>query len=98
MNIFKLSSLCLLTVILSACNSGGNNDNDKYSDNGGDATNELTVIGNVSADGEPVQIYDPEGLKQDIVKLFGDEDDDPLAVDSGETDTLQTVIDRGGRG
>ena len=91
MNILKLSSACLLTVILSACNSGGN-----HNDYSGEASNELSTLGKVSADGDPVEIYDPESLKQDIAKLFGNPDDDPLAVEDG--DTLQSVIDRGGRG
>lgn len=92
MNILKLSSVCLLTVLLSACNSGGDN-----GDHNGEVFNDLTTLGKVSADGDPVEIYDPESLKQDIASLFGNADDDPLAVECGDTDTLQSVIDRGGR-
>ena len=88
MNTLKLSSLCLLVVTLSACKSGGNN---------GEIFNDLTLIGNVSSDGVPTEIFDPGALKQDIAALFGNADDEPLAVDCGETDTLQAIIDRGGR-
>jgi hypothetical protein len=92
MNILKISSLCLLATALTACNSGGDN-----GDHNGSVFNDLTTLGNVSADGDPVQILDPQALKQDIASLFGNADDDPLAVECGETDTLQSVIDRGGR-
>jgi len=90
MNIFKISSLCLLATLLTACNSSDG-------DNNGEIFNDLTALGNVSADGDPVQILDPVALKQDIASLFGNADDDPLAVECGATDTLQDVIDRGGR-
>ncbi len=92
MNNFKISSLCLLSVFIAACNTGGDN-----GDHNGEIFNDLTALGNVSADGAPVQIIDPEALKLDIASLFGNADDDPLAVECGETDTLQAVIDRGGR-
>ena len=91
MNTIRLSSLCLMTVLLAACNTGGDN-----GDHNGQIFNDLTALGNVPADGEPIQILDPEGLKQDIASLFGNADDNPLAVECGETDTLQSVIDRGG--
>ncbi|PWQ95691.1 hypothetical protein [Leucothrix arctica] len=90
MNILKLSSACLLAVLLSACHFS-NDDHDV------EVTNGLTTLGEISADGDPVEIYDPESLKQDIASLFGNADDDPLAVECGNTDTLQSVIDRGGR-
>jgi len=92
MNTLRLSSICVLTTLLTACNTGGDN-----GDQNGQIFNDLTSLGNVSADGEPVQIIDPQGLKQDIASLFGNADDEPLAVECGETDTLQAVIDRGGR-
>ena len=92
MNILKVSSLCLLATVLTACHSGGDN-----GDHNGAVFNDLTALGNVSADGDPVQILDPQALKQDIASLFGNADDEPLAVECGETDTLQSVIDRGGR-
>ena len=92
MNSLKILSLGLLTVLLTACNTGGDN-----GDHNGEVFNDLTVLGNMSADGDPVQIIDPEALKQDIASLFGHADDDPLAVECGSTDTLQSVIDRGGR-
>lgn len=92
MSILKISSLCLFATLLSACNTGGDN-----GDHNGEIFNDLSALGNVSADGDPVQIIDPAALKQDIASLFGNADDAPLAVDCGETDTLQAVIDRGGR-
>ena len=87
MTVLKLSSLCLMTVLLSACNFGSNNDNK--------SSNELSTIGKVSADGEPVEIYDPGALAQDITKLFGEADGEPIDVEAG--DTFQDVVDRGGR-
>ena len=92
MNILRISSLCLMAVLLAACNSGGDN-----GDQNGQIFNDLTALGNVPADGDPVQIIDPQGLKMDIASLFGNADDDPLAVECGETDTLQAIIDRGGK-
>lgn len=84
MNILKISSICLLAASLSACF------------NSDEPMNRLTTLGNVAADGDPVQIVDPVGLKQDIANLFGHPDDEPLAVEDG--DTFQSIIDRGGRG
>jgi len=86
MNVLKISSLCLLATLLTACNSGGNNDSS--------ALDTVLGLGTVSASGDPVQILDPQALKQDIASLFGNADDTPLAVECGATDTLQAVINR----
>ena len=91
MNTLKLSGLCLTTILLAACNSGSNNGNQN-----GEVFNDLTTISNVPADGDPVEIFDPGSLEQDIVSLFGDADDEPLEVESG--DSVQDIVDRGGRG
>lgn len=90
MTLFKLSGLCATALLLTACHSNSSNDHVQ-------TMNALSALGNLSAEDDPVQIIDPTGLKQDIASLFGNADDDPLAVECGETDTLQAIIDRGGR-
>jgi len=86
MTILKLTGLCLLSIMLTGC---FNNDDDD--DNVG-ISNDISALGNVSADGDPVEIVDPGALQQNIANLFGNADDDPLDVEMG--DTIQMIVDR----
>ena len=75
--------------VIAACNSGNGNGGHT-----GSTFNDLTQLANNPADGEPIAILDPQALQQDIAALLGKPDDEPAAVECGETDTVQSIIDR----
>lgn len=87
MKIQKLSSIAILgalfAITLTACNSGGGSSS---------SANQLDTLAAKSANADPDPIYDPQGLRSDINKLFGDANAEPVAVN--DNDTLQTVINR----
>ena len=90
-------------LVLGACSSNdsnnGNNANGNNQGAGGGATpttpvygNTLAVIGQQSADDEPLPLS--VQLGSDIEAVFGDADNTPTDVLAG--DNVQTVIDRAG--
>ncbi|MEZ5448054.1 MAG: hypothetical protein R3E95_04620 [Thiolinea sp.] len=75
------SVLATSLLILSGCNNSD-----------GEDINRLEQLANQTADSESLEIYDPDGLEQDIRDRFGNADDEPLAVNQG--DTVETLLNR----
>ena len=72
----KLCLTLFIAALLTACNNG-NDDNDSSS-NG--PLQQFT-----SNMGESKEIMAPDALQQNINSLFGSADDEPVAVNSGDT-------------
>ena len=85
MKILKITGACLLGFFISACSNSSNN--------GGDPSDPV-IVGNTAADGEPVQIFDPGALRQNISTLFGSPDNANGPVDVKDDDTYKTLVTR----
>lgn len=77
----------LSTLALVGCHSSGSN-------TGGTTQTGLDKLANQAGDSDPGALDDAAGLLNEINTLFGNADDEPVEVESG--DTLQDVINRAG--
>lgn len=93
-SIARTTLLSTLLMTLAACGSGSNNSS------GTNATTQIDAPATLSlqafaanpANAAPITVNDPNALRQDLTRIFGTENQEPIAVFAN--DTAQTVLNR----